>query len=116
VTEPLPTEGDLEDQAPAPEQPADVNIDASAEGTVVGPIHVRDGDVEVPPDADLTPQPGRGGAAPKGIPAQQVEFFQAVSATNGIVLSLNGTAFVFNPQLAATLKGAVDKMVAGLSF
>jgi hypothetical protein len=93
-----------------------VNIDASAEGTVVGPIHVRDGDVEVPPDADLTPQPGRDGAEPKGIPAQQVEFFQAVSATNGIVLALNGTAFVFNPQLAATLKGALDKMVAGLSF
>jgi hypothetical protein len=112
VTEPLATE---DEQAPAPEQPAEVNIDSSAEGTVVGPIHVRDGGVEVPPDADLTPQPGRDGET-RAIPAQQVEFFQAVSATNGVVLALNGTAFVFNPELAATLKGALDKMVAGLSF
>lgn len=116
--ETLPPEGDLEDQAPAPEQPVDVNVDSNAASTIIGPIHVRDADVEVPLDADLTPQPGRDdeNAEPRGIPALQVEFFQAVSATNGIVLALNGTAFVFNPQLAATLKGALDKMVAGLSY
>jgi hypothetical protein len=121
ANEPVPNAGiDYEDLAPGPEQPVEVIIDPRAEGTVVGPIHVRDGEVEVPEDADLTPAPDTDpdaeDAEPRGLGAQQVEFFQAVSATNGVVLSLNGTAFVFSPQLVATLKGALDKAVAGLSL
>jgi hypothetical protein len=108
----LPAEGDEEALAPGPEQPVDVIIDPAAEGTAVGPVHVRDADVEVE-DVALNEDPEVD--AEESIPESiQVETMQAAGSHAGLLLVLNGQAFAFNDQMVATLKQVCDKAVAGL--
>jgi hypothetical protein len=109
------TEVEAAEEVPAPTPPTEVNV--VAEEATISPIHARDTEVEVPDDASLAPVPEEGAedeAEPIG--AEQVEYLQVASTSNGVVVSLNGTAYAFGPQLAATLKGAVDKAVVGLTL
>jgi hypothetical protein len=100
-----------ETQYDAPEQPTTIVLDANDEGTVIGPVHVRDADVNVvAEEVDIAI------TSDDDIAGDQVEYLQVVGATNGVVLALNGTPFSFSPQMAASLKTAFDKAVAGLSL
>jgi hypothetical protein len=105
------TEPEAAEEVPAPTPPTEVNV--VADEATISPIHARDTEVEVPDDASLVPPPEED-AEPIG--AEQVEYLQVASTSNGVVVSLNGTAYALGPQLAATLKGAVDKAIVGLTL
>jgi hypothetical protein len=79
-------------------------------GTEISAVFVRDADVE--PKGDLRDEPDR----ELPIPLAPVETFQTVRSQHGFAVQFNGdgAAFVFTPQLLATLKGEVDKAVAGV--
>jgi hypothetical protein len=115
ASEEVPRQGaPVEELAPGPEQPSEVVLDAAAQGTDIGPVHVRDADVEVADDAAIYHDPD--GDEEQPIDAEQAETVQAVGGVNGLILSVNGQAFAFGPQFAASLKQAVDKAIAGLSL
>jgi hypothetical protein len=116
----------------APEYPTEVAIEPGY-GTTVSPVHVRDADVEVPEDADITPtdvpdwqlgaaerasvqQTPPEGEEPVLFDGEQVEYFQAASSGAGMVLSFNGNAVILGPQQVAQLKQAVDRAVVGLAL
>jgi hypothetical protein len=79
-------------------------------GTEISAVFVRDADVE--PKGDLRDEPDR----ELPIPLAPVETFQTVRSQHGFAVQFNGdgAAFVFTPQLLATLKGEVDKALAGV--
>jgi len=111
--ETLPVEGDESALAPGPEQPVEVEVDLADAGTAIGPVHVRDADVEVAGDmaADAADaEPG------EPVPAEgtQVESLQAASSTTGLALSINGETYLFGAQMAATLKQIADKAIAAV--
>jgi hypothetical protein len=97
------------DEAPAPEPSVEIELYPGDSGTVVGPVSVRDADVEaedITIDIDVD----------QAIDAEQVESVQGISATNGAVLVLNGTAYAFNAQMVGAIKQAVDQAVVGLAL
>jgi hypothetical protein len=98
--------------APPDPSPPDVTLDMADPGVGIGVVHVRDANVQVPADADLVPDPDN----PVPLVAEQVEFFQLAGATNGVVLSFNGTPYAFSPQMVAALKLTVEHATAGLTF
>lgn len=120
VSETTTAEPEVEaaEEVPAPTPPTEVNV--VAEEATISPIHARDTEVEVPDDASLVPaapEPEEGAEdEAEAIEAEQVEYLQVASTSNGVVVSLNGTAYALGPQLAATLKGAVDKAIVGLTL
>jgi hypothetical protein len=91
-----------------PEEPEIIMIPGL--GTEISAVFVRDADVE--PKGDLRDEPDR----ELPIPLAPVETFQTVRSQHGFAVQFNGdgAAFVFTPQLLATLKGEVDKAVAGV--
>jgi hypothetical protein len=104
------------EEAPAPQPPEEVAV-TPGEGTLIGPVLARDENVEVPDDADLTPEPEAAAEeGPEPFEADQVEYFQAASSGDGLVLSFNGQSVVLNPQQVAQLKMVVDRAVVGLSL
>jgi hypothetical protein len=106
---PMSDEPAVED-APAAEQPAEVELFAEDEGTIVGPVHLRDPDVEVGDviEANLDD--------PVAIAGEQVEVVQGASSTNGLALNINGNVFLLNSQMVGALKRVVDQAVAGINF
>ena len=106
--------------APGPEQPQEVEIRATDNGTVMFGVAVRDEDV----DADVDEQflAGRQGPAPEDrdegepITGDQVEFLTGAADGHGLVLVVNGAAFAFNKQMVGALKNIVDKTVVGLAL
>src|SRR5262245_43788354 len=104
--------GDEAEEVPAPEPPSEVELFAEDAGTVIGPVHVRDAEVE-PPDA-IAADPDA--EEPVAIDGEQVESLQGVGGTNAFALAINGQAYLFNAQMTGALKQAVDQAVAGMSF
>lgn len=119
--------------APGPEQPDEVQIGTSDAGTVIGAVHVRDLDVDVPEDASLQPDPATdlhpesdktraeaaafdSDAEPEPIDGEQVEYLTSASNADALALSVNGTVYLFNKQMVGALKQAIDKAVVGLAF
>lgn len=116
VTDAITTDEAVETgEAPGPVPPENLTVDLST-GTI-GAIHVRDSDVEVPADSDVTPKESDDpDAEPEMVEGEQVEFFQVAGANNGAIIAINGQVFVFTPNLTASLKTAVDRAVAGLTL
>jgi hypothetical protein len=114
----------------APERPVEVVLYPRAIGTQIGPVHVRDWEVELADDADLRSQFGLSTREAdidaynladeqereEALEADPVEFFQVARAANGVAIMVNGGGFAFTPQLVAALKGEIDKAVAGMAL
>jgi len=96
--------------APAAEQPAEVELFAEDEGTIVGPVHLRDPDVEVGDVIKVNLDD------PVAIAGEQVEAVQGASSANGLALNINGNVFLLNSQMVGALKRVVDQAVAGMNF
>jgi len=95
--------------APGPEQPTEVELYPGDSGTLVGPVAVRDTDVEaddITVDVDVD----------QAIEAEQVESVQGIGGSNGAVLVINGNAYAFNAQMVGAVKQAVDRAVVGLAL
>ena len=108
-----------EDEQIVPEQPTEVAINPNDTGTLISPVHARDYDVEVPDDADMIPvvEPVDDEEDEADtLEAEQVEFFQIASSTNGVIIAINGTPYGLQTQMAASLKTNLDKAVAGLAL
>jgi hypothetical protein len=105
---------DETEEIPAPEPPTVVELSPNDEDVTVGVVHRRDADVEVPDGSDLTP--GDPDDEEAVIAAEQVEYFQVAGSPNGVVIALNGQAFALLPQTTASLKGALDRAIAGLTL
>lgn len=126
--------GDDDVGAPGPEQPTDIELFAEDAGTVIGPLHVRDADVDVPEDARIEPDPASdrhpdadktreekaafdpSADYPAPIDGELVEYLQGVSGTRALALMLNGTVFLFDVETVGALKQVVDQAVVGLSL
>ena len=112
VSDPEATEPVEAEEVPAPEPPAEVELFAEDSGTVIGPVHVRDADVEAPDAIAADPE----AEEPEAIDGEQVESIQGVGGTNAFALALNGQVYLFNAQMVGALKQAVDQAVAGMTF
>lgn len=105
-------EGD-EDAIPEPEQPVEIEFDLAAPAvTVLAPVR-RDADYEIADDHALAVPADEEEIPVNGV---QVEWMTAAVAPHGFALSINDTPYLFTPQMAAALKGYVDKAIVGLSL
>lgn len=120
----------------APPQPEEVALNPSDEGTTVFATVPRSRDVELPEPVFGFPRPVATGPTTTGtvrvgmfdrevsdeeidgeeIDGAQVEYLDG--ATNGAALALafNGDVYLLDPQMAAALKGIMDKAIAGMAL
>lgn len=121
----------------APPQPEEVELNPSDEGTTVFATVPRSRDVELPDEPvfgyqrPVATAPTTTGNVRLGvfdrevsdeeidgepITGAQVEYLDG--ATNGAALALgfNGEVFLLDPQMAAALKGIVDKAITGMAL
>jgi hypothetical protein len=104
----------VDEDAPGPEAPVEVSFDLLDEAVTVGPVHVRDSDVEPAPSLDEDADPE---AETLPVEVVQVESFQALSGTNGFAVAINGAeTYAFNDQMTVALKSALDQAIAGLAL
>jgi hypothetical protein len=101
VTDPTPEE--LFDPA-AP----DVVLDATSADVTVGVVHRRSADVEVPEYDDI--------ANMETVASDPVDYFQVAGSPNGAVFSFNGGVYALQPDQVAAFKGALDKVLIGLTL
>jgi hypothetical protein len=99
-------------EAPAeqidPASPGDIVLDATSADVTVSVVHRRDVDVEVPEYDDI--------AQMETIEADPVEYFQLAGSPTGAVFSFNGGVYSLRPDQVAAFKGALDKVLIGLTL
>jgi hypothetical protein len=75
-------------------------VDPASKNTITGVVHVRDA-ASAKPVANFAS-------------ATQVTSVQLIGDPSGVGLAINGTAYAFTPNMAVSLKKALDRAVTGL--
>jgi hypothetical protein len=86
----------------------DVILDATSQDVTVGVVHRRAVDVDVPDYDDI--------AGMETIESDPVDYFQVAGSPNGAVFSFNGAVYALQPDQVAAFKGALDKVLIGLTL
>jgi hypothetical protein len=86
----------------------DVVLDATSPDVTVGVVHRRAADVEVPEYDDI--------AGMETVESDPVDYFQLAGSPTGAVFSFNGAVYALHPDQVAAFKGALDKVLIGLTL